>query len=237
MSRYAGFVLGLPIWFTLIRNAHAEENRLSVVGCCSRLSVANRVAKPEFSPEVKASPGVESRSGNGVLIAAGAVSTLSWATWIGRIATTRDECGIYGCNYDKGRSVPIFAAAGWGLNFTTWVLAPIGGQRRAQYDVSSLKVGFLSRRRSVRFLAVGSALLSLGLAVNMYLRLDWAYNIGETDEKAVYAYIIALQSSSSMIAAGSGLLMYGLEYRREIRLIDRIRLSVGPGRGGLTVAF
>lgn len=95
-----------------------------------------------------------------------------------------------------------------GLHMTTIALSSLAGHFRGMHDANMTADPLSTKRRPIRFIAVGATTLSVGLATCIGLRLNnW---VGLGGSLGPHAYLTISQFGGASIAAGTGFLVYGM---------------------------
>lgn len=186
----------------------------------------------------------EARKGTGLLIAAGVTGGVAWILSFTRMALVKQCADAVqdAENADAGLSAAstCWKSAGVGnvvtlpfqyaFNLASWGLAAGGGAVRGKHDgIASAWDGKPSRTGGA-FIGAGAALLSLGIigritAAALVLRPFRALASTEPDvDKFARNYrlrLFGVQISSASIAAGLGMMVYGIVYNSNLRTQSR----------------
>jgi hypothetical protein len=178
----------------------------------------------------------KTRKGVGLMVGAGIAGATAWGLTIGKIVLA-DRCNdsiqeggnvmdaevtVYKC-FTNIKSILGLSVAGWFANWTTWGLAAGAGGVRGKHDGVSYAWDGRPRHSAAGFIGSGAALfgvgvigvgLSRGLALTTLFKCDVDVEINNCATKTFRGYFAAVQVSSTLVAAGLGLMVYGLVYRK-----------------------
>lgn len=177
--------------------------------------------------------------GIGLTIGAGLAGATAWGLTIGKIVLTKRcnesiqeggtqmdaEVTLYKC-FTNVKAILGLSVAGWFANWATWGLAAgAGGVRgkddgvryawegRPNYAAGGL-IGGGAAMFGVGLVGIG---LARGLALTKMLQCDVNANINNCLTRGFRGYFAGVQISSSLVAVGLGMMVYGLVYRKNRR--------------------
>jgi hypothetical protein len=222
---------------------------------------------PETKPESAPSPPVEAEivpivpsqsalpkhNGTGLLAAAGFAGAVGIGFNVWRAYSYAGLCAVegeleraLGCTFGAVGIFPMTAMA-WMSNLSSIGLAATGGAVRGRYDgIESIRKG-RPGKPGVAAIASGAAMVGLGVAAGVGLRLwmsddspcEGADAVETCLRRRTYGYFAGLQLSAMTTAAGAGLLAYGVGVRKYWRRpVATIRVSpeIGWAHAGLSLA-
>ncbi|MEM6994708.1 MAG: hypothetical protein AAF721_29615 [Myxococcota bacterium] len=184
----------------------------------------------------KPAPAPDNKKGLGLIIASGAVGAVAWgmaAAQAGIIAKscvtgdeTVDDAGttITGCVTQAGTFI-LLTAFKWIPNSVTYGLAPGAGIVRGRWEAQDHAYSGNHDRNGTVFIAAGGAALGVGLIGKIVMwgliprtfacPIDPIDEYGPCVRRRFAGYFLGQQFLSSSIAAGAGLLAFGIYYNKE----------------------
>ncbi|MCH9685129.1 MAG: hypothetical protein K0V04_27070 [Deltaproteobacteria bacterium] len=203
----------------------------------------------------KPAPPPPDQNGMGLMIAAGAVGAVALGAGVGRAVIISKSCASPGdvavdaagsitdCLRDA-RTLVALTAVEWTANTGTYVLAPVAGMIRAQFDSSRYMYSGKPNHNGALLAGIGGGVLGIGLFTKIGLwaalpkRLSCPFddNYGKCVRRKFAGYFIGTQLASTAIAAGAGLLSYGIFYNKERKAKERLffrpdEVRVAPALG------
>ena len=178
----------------------------------------------------------KTRSGVGLMVGAGLAGATAWGLTIGKIVLA-DRCNdsieqggnamdaevtVYRC-FTNIKSILGLSVAGWFANWTTWGLAAGAGGVRGKHNGVAYAWDGRPDQSAGGFIGGGAALfgvglvgvgLSRGLALTQMLKCDVDVQLNNCATNTFRGYFAGVQVSSTLVAAGLGLMVYGLVYRK-----------------------
>ncbi len=204
----------------------------------------------------KPAPPPPDKNGLGLMIAAGAVGGVALASGVGRMviisnacATTGDvvndaEASIGRCVRDAGSLLGLTVLQ-WTANTGTYVLAPLAGMVRGQFDSSRYMYEGKPNHNGLLLAGIGGGVLGIGVIakVGLWASLTSRFvctpdaEYGKCVRRKFVGYLGGQQVASMAIGAGAGLLAYGVFYNKERKAKERlffqpeqVRLAPSVGR-------
>jgi hypothetical protein len=172
----------------------------------------------------------EPNKGIGLIAAASTTGGLAWLTAIGRMVAINKcaqainagdiEASFGQCLFKTTTSLLLLTPAGWVTNAATYGLAPGAGMVRGKYDGVRAAWDGAPKRNVPVFVGVGAALLGVGVIGRLATVFTFGRSIracvGGVDacRNSLVLHYLGAQLSSAGIAAGAGLLAYGLAYKK-----------------------
>ena len=210
------------------------------------LPVLETPAPPEIPGLVKkpAPPPSESQ-GLGLIVGAGVVGGVAVASAIGRMVIVSRACGvtddaasattttIFSC-VQSARNLFGLTLLQWLANVGTYALAPTAGMTRARYDASNYMFTGKPERNGALLSGLGGGLLAAGVVtkVALWVTIRSRFTCEATTEgtdscvrRRFSGYFGSQQLASMAIAAGAGLLAYGVYYRKDRAAKERLYFS------------
>lgn len=190
----------------------------------------------------------KTHSGIGLMVGAGAAGATAWGLTIGKIVlaercndsiqeggTVEDaQVTVFQC-FKNIKSILGLSIAGWFANWATWGLAAGAGGVRGKHDGVRFAWEGRPDRVAGGFIGGGAAMLGVGvvgigvsrvLALTKILQCDVNADINNCVTRGFRGYFAGLQVSSSLVAAGLGLMVYGIVYRKNRQMFkDRSRVA------------
>lgn len=184
----------------------------------------------------------QTRSGVGLAVGAGIAGAAAWGLAIGKIALA-DRCNrdiesndsientgdaqaaqvtLYNCFTDI-KSILGLSVAGWFANWATWGLAAGAGGVRGKHNGVAYAWDGRPKQSAAGFIGGGAAVfgvgvvgigLSRGLALTNVLKCDIDTEINNCATRTFRGYFAGVQVSSTLVAVGLGVMVYGLVYRK-----------------------
>lgn len=182
------------------------------------------------------------KRGLGLMISAGAVGGIAWAMSAAQAAIISKSCiedadggdpggTISGCITQAGGLIALTAFK-WIPNATTYGLAPAAGIVRGRYEAADFAYSGNHDRNGTLFAGLGGGILGLGIIGKVVM---WALvprtfacptnpieDYGPCVRRRWAGYFIGQQVMSSSIAAGAGLLAFGIYYNKERAARERL---------------
>ena len=189
-----------------------------------------------------APPPDKQKRGLGLIIAAAGVGGVAWAMSAAQAAIISKSCIEDADGSDPGGTISscITQAGGlialtafkWIPNATTYGLAPGAGIVRGRYEAADFVYSGNHDRNGTLFAGLGGGLLGLGIIGKVVM---WALvprtfacptnpieDYGPCVRRRWAGYFIGQQVMSSSIAAGAGLLAFGIYYNKERAARERL---------------
>ncbi|MBK6919187.1 MAG: hypothetical protein IPH07_17465 [Deltaproteobacteria bacterium] len=201
---------------------------------------ANANAKPEY------------RKGTGLIVAASITGGIGWALGLTRMAFVQQcvDAAKSADSIDTGASAGskclLRAGAGnlglgilqYGFNIATWGLAPAAGAVRGRWDGVDRAWSAKARRKAGVFIGVGAGVLALGvigritaavLVGRPFRHLDPTNFDADAFSRDYRLRLFGVQLSSAAIAAGAGLLAFGVAhgkaYDAQSKFLKQVRVA------------
>jgi hypothetical protein len=133
-----------------------------------------------------------------------------------------NEVTLYKC-FTNIKSVLGLSVAGWFANWATWGLAAGAGGVRGKHDGVAYAWDGVPDRVSAGYIAGGAATFGVGLvgvglsralALTKILQCDVDAQVNNCVTRGFRGYFAGVQVSSSLVAVGLGLMVYGIVYRK-----------------------
>jgi hypothetical protein len=170
-------------------------------------------------------------SGLGLMIGAGVTGGLAWLTVLARLRSIRNcnsaigesvlgSGGLFdavGACLKSGVAIGTLTPLGWILNDVTYGLAPAAGVYRGKYDGVRAAWDGGPKRNEKLFIGLGAGLLGAGVVGRVTTFVVFFRQLDPNrlfDNYPLTAHFFLAQLSSASIQAGSGLLGYGLAYKK-----------------------
>ncbi len=191
-------------------------------------------------------------TGIGLIVAAGAVGGVAIVSGVGRMVIISKSCAtttglvsdtegsIGSCLRSAGSFIGLTVLE-WTANAASYGLAPAAGVTRARYDGSNYMFSGRPDHNGAMLAGIGGGLLGLGVLtkVGLWATLTSRFTCnadaeyGKCVRRRFTAYFGAQQLGSSAIAAGAGLLAYGIVYRKDRAAKERLyfrpeQVRLGP---------
>ncbi|MEX1366074.1 MAG: hypothetical protein AB1Z98_23315 [Nannocystaceae bacterium] len=189
--------------------------------------------------------------GTGLVIGASVTGGLAWATAIGRLVAinrcvTAIESGSIEasgtqCIFQTGPALVILTPLGWTFNAATYGLAPAAGVIRGKHDGIAAAWGDGPDRNTGAFIGSGAGLLGLGVVGRVITFFTFGRSLskctdGNACRTAMRLHFVGAQLSSASIAAGAGLLGYGVAFKKNRDSEKARRTSAGLAKMNLRLA-
>lgn len=189
-----------------------------------------------------APPPDNQKRGLGLMISAGAVGGIAWAMSAAQAAIISKSCiedadggdpggTISSCITQAGGLIALTAFK-WIPNATTYGLAPAAGIVRGRYEAADFAYSGNHDRNGTLFAGLGGGILGLGIIgkVVMWAMVPRTFacptnpieDYGPCVRRRWAGYFIGQQVMSSSIAAGAGLLAFGIYYNKERAARERL---------------
>jgi len=132
------------------------------------------------------------------------------------------EVTVYRC-FTNIKSILGLSVAGWFANWATWGLSAGAGAVRGKHDGVAYAWDGHPDRTAGGFIGGGAAMLGVGvvgigvsrvLAVTKILQCDVNVDINNCVTRGFRGYFAGIQVSSALVAAGLGVMVYGIVYRK-----------------------
>lgn len=181
-------------------------------------------------------------TGRGLMIGSIATGALGWTMSVSTIGLLAKGCtGLSDC-LGQVETLVLLGGIRWAANGVSLGLAIPAGIRRARYDATQDAIAGTGGRDPDVFVKGGAAALGVGAASWVILRVGlftFFQNCG--GRGCGIGYLAGLQTSFAVASAGSGVLSYGLAYRKQQREFGsaaqvRVVPQVSPQYSGLSLA-
>lgn len=190
--------------------------------------------------EKKPAPAPSGKKGLGLMIAAAGVGAIAWGTAGATAGLISNSCvdggsdvgGTLTTCVTKVTSVLGLTVLKWIANDVTYGLAPAAGLVRGRYEASENAYSGKFNRNGVMFAAIGGGALGVGIVGKVVLwglipktfncPIDPIEDYGPCVRRRFVGYFIGQQFMSSSIAAGAGLLAFGIYYNKERKARERL---------------
>jgi len=203
-------------------------------------------APPPAGPQTHEVARPQTHSGIGLIVAASVVGAGAWGTAIGKIVlvercsdsiddtmtTTDAQVSAFTC-FQSARGILGLSIAGWFLNWATWGLAAGAGAVRGKHDGVGYAWDGAPDRVAGGYIGGGAAMLGVGVlgigltrifSLNI-LRCDVNADLNKCLKRKFNGYFAAVQVSSSLVAAGLGMMIYGIVYGKNRRQFENRRVT------------
>lgn len=212
--------------------------------------VADPAATPPVTGMAPVSKPIVSK-GTGLVIGASVTGGLAWATAIGRLVAinrcvTAIESGSIEasgtqCIFQTGPALVVLTPVGWVFNAATYGLAPAAGVIRGKHDGIAAAWGDGPDRNATAFIGSGAGLLGLGVVGRVITFFTFGRSLskcteGDACRTAMRLHFVGAQLSSASIAAGAGLLGYGVAFKKNRDSENARRKSAGLATMNLRLA-
>ncbi|MCA9655233.1 MAG: hypothetical protein H6712_12165 [Myxococcales bacterium] len=196
----------------------------------------------------KPAPKPADKKGIGLIVGASAVGGVAIAMGVGRMVIISDACAS-GSEFimDTGGSLTkcvtaaknllTFTVVEWIFNATSYGLAPAAGMVRARYDASSYVYSGKPNRNGILLAGIGGGVLGVGVIAKITLwgsllsgkrflcpagSEEEILDYGKCVRRNFVGYFGGVQLASTAIAAGAGLLAYGVFYNKDRQAKERL---------------
>ncbi len=182
-------------------------------------------------------------TGRGLMIGSIATGALGWAMSFGSIGVITQDCDGLGECFGQLETFFYLTGVRWGANGAAMGLAIPAGARRGKYDATKDAIEGAPARNVDAFVRGGAAAVGVGAAGWVIMRIGlftFFQRCGGSGGCGI-GYLVGLQTSFALASAGSGVLSYGLAYRKhsgwlgrsaEVRVVPQL----SPEYSGLSLA-
>ncbi len=198
--------------------------------------------EPRVAADTHAVTRPKTRSGIGLAVGAGLAGATAWGLAIAKMSLA-NRCNdsiesndmiensedaeaaqvtLYNCFTDI-QSILGLSVAGWFANWATWGLAAGAGAVRGKHNGVAYAwegrpnhdaAGFIGGGAAVFGVGVVGIGLSRGLAATRFLKCDIDADLNNCATRTFRGYFAGVQVSSTLVAVGLGVMVYGLVYRK-----------------------
>ena len=188
----------------------------------------------------KPAPEPGNKKGLGLMIAAGGVGAIAWGATAATAGLLSNSCAkgatvdnagdTFGKCVTKATSILGLIVLKWLANDATYGLAPAAGLVRGRWEASDYVYSGNHDRKGTMLAAIGGGALGAGIIGKVVLwgllpntlRCPVDLGYGPCVRRRWVGYIIGQQVMSSTIAAGAGLLAFGVYYGKERKARERL---------------
>lgn len=154
-------------------------------------------------------------AGRGLMIGSIATGSLGWAMSLGTIGLLSKDCNGLGECFGQLETFIYLTGIRWAANGTAMSLAIPAAAHRARYDATKEAIEGTPARNMDAFIKGGAAALGVGAASWVILRVGLFTFFQRCGGSGCgTGYLVGLQTSFAMASAGSGVLSYGVAYRK-----------------------
>lgn len=187
--------------------------------------------------------------GIGLIVGASVAGAGAWGLAIGKIllakrcndsidstsTTGEAEATVFQC-FTSIRSILGLSIAGWFVNWATWGLAAGAGAVRGKHDGVGYAWDGKPNRSGGGFIGGGAAMLGVGVlgigltrvfALTSILQCPVDSEVNHCITRRFQGYFAGVQISSSIVAAGLGMMIYGIMYRKNRNQFENRRRVTG----------